>query len=138
MGRVRWRLYYHVIWTTKGRAPWIDKQHKPRLLGAMRAKCIEMGGSVREIGAVVDHVHVCCEMPPAVAVSKMVWAMKGASSHMANHELGLDYHFAWQEGYGVLSLGAGDLPRVCRYIRDQERHHSNGSLVASLEAFEAD
>ena len=136
MGKVRWRLYYHVVWTTKDRAPWLEGDTKARLLGCIREKCDELHIRIRALNAVPDHVHLSCEIPPAIAVSEGIGQLKGSSSHLANEELHLDYHFAWQTGFGVTSLSRGDLPRVQAYIDNQESHHSRGRLWASLEETE--
>ena len=134
MSKVHWRLYYHVVWATRMRAPMIEPEIKERVLGAIRAKCEGLGIHVRELNAVADHAHLCCDIPPSLAISSAMREIKGVSSHMVNHELSPATPFAWQEGYGVMSLSARDVRRVVEYIEQQERHHADGSLLAPLEA----
>jgi len=32
-------------------------------------------------------------------------------------------NFAWQTGYGAFSFGLSELPRLIRYVEQQEDHH---------------
>lgn len=41
-------------------------------------------------------------------------------------------------GYGVLSLRRDELPKVSRYIDNQEEHHRRGSLSLVLERTESE
>jgi hypothetical protein len=40
---------------------------------------------------------------------------------------------AWQTGYGAFSVRRGDVPRVLDYLREQPRHHAEGTLLEALE-----
>jgi len=37
--------------------------------------------------------------------------------------------FSWQSGYGASSYSKDQIPRVMRYIQNQEKHHSKKSLI---------
>ena len=41
--------------------------------------------------------------------------------------------FAWQEGYGVFSVGKPAMEVVSNYVTNQERHHSGSCGSLSLE-----
>ena len=45
----------------------------------------------------------------------------------------LEYSFAWQKGYGVLTFGAKRLPFVIDYIRRQQEHHAADTIEHYLE-----
>jgi hypothetical protein len=63
--------------------------------------------------------------------------LKGASSHDINQRLGRKI-LEWQPGYGVVSFGTKDLDWVKAYVRDQRRHHAQGSIHERLEKITAD
>ena len=40
---------------------------------------------------------------------------------------------AWQEGYGVFSLGGKQLQEAIDYVHNQKIHHLHGTTIALLE-----
>lgn len=94
-----------------------------------------MGAYVYEINAWTDHVHVVVANPPQVAVSALVKEIKGASSHDINQQRVLECRFAWQRGYGALSLGQKQKPDAEAYVRNQKEHHRRQTTVEWLERY---
>jgi len=45
-----WKLYYHFVWATKNRLPFIDSILEPELYRAIAAKAQDMGGFVHALG----------------------------------------------------------------------------------------
>lgn len=131
-----WKLFYHFVWTTKCRMPWITAEVARQLYPVIVAKAVALGGLVHAVGGTEDHVHLVVSVPPKVALARFIGEVKGSSSHFANHELRLDGHVSWQEEYGVVSLREQDLPKVVRYVRDQQRHHAQSDTIARLECAE--
>lgn len=116
-------LYCHLIWATWDRRAFITPNIEVRLYAAIRTKLESLTCSEISIGGMPDHVHVVCRFPPVLSVSQLVQQVKGASSHLATHELpGLE-EFKWQGGYGAFTLSSGDLPRVRLYVAEQKQHH---------------
>lgn len=128
-----WRLYYHLVWTTKEREPLIAPVIEERLLNYLIRKAAELGVFVYAINCVPDHVHLIVAIPPALAVADVVKNLKGASSHHLNHSVQLDCHFEWQRGYGALSLGERQRPTAEEYVRQQKHHHQQQTANAWLE-----
>lgn len=128
-----WNLYYHFIWATKERLPLIDSSLEPKLYRAIVAKAQDMEGFVHAIGGVEDHVHLAVSIPPGLAPAKFIGDVKGNSSHFVNHIVKPDYDFYWQDEYGVLSFGEKSLPAVVRYIHNQKKHHSEGTIIPAVE-----
>ena len=130
-----WKLYYHFIWGTKHRLPLIDSIIEPQLYNAIAAKAKSMEGFIHAIGGIDDHVHLAVSFPPKVAPAKFIGDVKGNSSHYINHVVKPDFVFQWQAEYGLVSFGEKSLPILVRYIQNQKRHHSAGSLIAVMEHF---
>ena len=127
-----WRTYYHLVWATKNRELLITQEIEPRLYAYLVRKAAELGVFVYAVNGWTDHVHLIVTIPPHVAVSELVKHLKGASSHDLNQH-DLPSHFAWQRGYGVLTLGQRQRADAEAYVRNQKEHHHLQTTVAWLE-----
>ena len=128
-----WRLYYHLIWATKNRKHLIQPQIEARLYGYIVNKAAELDVYVYAINGWYDHIHLLVTIPPKHAIAYVVKCLKGASSHDLNHAARLDYQFAWQRGYGALSLGERQRPIAQTYVENQKQHHEHQTANPWLE-----
>ena len=126
-----YKLFYHVVWSTKDRSPTLTPPIRTEVVNAVRDKCMALGCPVHAVNAVEDHVHLVLEIKPSAAISTVVGQVKGASAHEVNQSGGDLIH--WQDGYGVVSFREKDLPGVMRYVDNQEAHHKAGKLSEVLE-----
>ncbi len=53
----------------------------------------------------------------------MLKKIKSKSSHWLNSNHDLKMKFAWQEGYSAFSVSKSIVPKVVKYIINQEEHH---------------
>lgn len=128
-----WRIFYHLIWATKQREPLLNERIEAMAYSAILNKARELGIIIHAIGGTEDHVHIMATIPPKLAVAEGVRQLKGASSHYVNHEEDGEQEFAWQEGYGVLTLGERSMPDVVAYVKNQRQHHHAGTTNSVLE-----
>ena len=119
-----WKLYYHLTWATKRRAPYIQPEIEAQLYAHIVSKAAEIGVHVYAINGWYDHVHLVVAIPPKHAVAYVVKCLKGASSRYVNHTWVLDYNFEWQRGYYAASIGARQLAWVEDYVARQKGHHT--------------
>ena len=82
----------------------------------------EFGGMVIEVETMPDHVHLLVEVPPQVAVSKLVQILKGRSSRRLRQEFP---HLApmkclWSPSWFVSTVGGAPLEVVRRYVENQK------------------
>ncbi len=131
-----WRLFYHIVWTTRERHPWITANIEGFVYRVLTGKCEEKGGQVFAINGMPDHVHVVLSIPPSISIASFVKHIKGASSYAICAEF--DMSFAWQRGYGVFSVSERTLKRAIEYVEQQKEHHRNGTTIASLERIAED
>lgn len=132
-----WRLFYHITWSTKQRAPLISADFAASLHNVIAAKSTALGGIVHAVGGTDDHVHLAVSIPPGISLSEFVGQVKGNSSHFVNHEIKPEYTFAWQSEYGVVSFGGEQLDTVVKYVHNQRKHHQEHSLIAHLERYDS-
>ncbi len=135
MGQTLTNLTIHIIFSTKGRVPVINKEIKTDLMAYL-------GGIVRKhkatpliINGTSDHVHMLVEIPPTLSVSELMKFVKGNSSHWLNQNNLLEQKFSWQDGYGAFSVSKSSIEAVIRYIKDQENHHQHKSFQDEFIAF---
>ena len=92
-----------------------------------RERAEAWGGRVIEVNGEADHVHLLIEMPPSVALSGFVNALKTGTSRRLRNEF--TNHLArfyskpvlWSRSYCILSSGGAPLEILKRYIQDQDR-----------------
>ena len=128
-----WRLFYHVIWATKGREPLIDDDAARVIERSIRTGGRDQGGIFHAFGWMPDHVHLAVSIPPNSGIGVFVGRLKGAASHAVNDVLVREVTFAWQGEFGVVSFGEKNLLDVVAYIQNQRERHAAQRLWDSLE-----
>ena len=130
-----WRIFYHVVWSTKNREPLIRGIWENDLHRYMWGKSTALGCLPHAINGLADHVHLAISIPPVQPISRIIGFIKGSSSRYINRELETKGVFAWQASYGVMSTSERGLLRVIQYINQQKIHHLASSTIESLERF---
>jgi putative transposase len=125
----------HLTWHAKLSRPLLTPEVETFVHRDLRQRAVSVKGVfVHEIGGTETHVHMAVTVPPTLKISEFVGQLKGGSSHAANQRLGQRGKvLEWQEGYGVVSFGTGDLDWVKAYVRNQREHHARGSAARRLE-----
>lgn len=127
-------VYYHVVWSTKGRTATLTEAVERDLYPFIRHKCRELDAQVYALNGIEDHTHLAVTIPLNISVSEFIQKIKGSSSFFINHnEPSPDPAFYWQEGFGVLTFAKKDLPRIVAYINGQKERHQLGSLSHVME-----
>ena len=127
----------HGVFSTKGRTGWLTPAIRERLWPYIGGIARENDMKALAIGGVADHVHVLLSLPATISVSKAMQLLKGNSSKWLR-ETFPDLRrqgFAWQEGFGVFSIGVSGVEDTVRYIETQEEHHRKKSFRDEFEGF---
>lgn len=128
-------LHSHVIFGTKGRAPWINLDLKRRLLPYMGGIVRESGGSVLAINGTEDHVQLLMFLPATQSMADAMRVLKTNSSRWIHETWASKKAFGWQTGYGAFSVSRSGTDEVRRYIEDQEEHHRKMTFQEEYVAF---
>ena len=115
-------LHYHLVFSTKNRAPFIAPAWLGRLHAFLGGTVNTLGGIPEAIGGVADHVHLLIGLRATHCLADVMCEIKAVSSRWVHDEIG-DRAFAWQEGYGGFTVGAPQCGAVREYIARQEEHH---------------
>jgi REP element-mobilizing transposase RayT len=126
------QLLYHIVFSTKGRKPWLKDKLRKRvhsyLGGAIRGE----GGTAILVGGVDDHVHIFALLRPDKTLSDLVRNIKANSSNWIHREFKDLKDFAWQRGYSVFTVSHSQSPKVKNYVANQERHHRKQSFQEEI------
>lgn len=137
MRRTRVAVFLHLVWGTWDRAPLLVGEMERRIYHSIQASCVAMGAETLALGGVEDHVHLLVRLPATLSIADLVKQVKGASAHLATHEVAPQKFFKWQGGYAAFSIGQRQLTTVRAYIIHQKEHHRNNTLVPEWEEDDA-
>lgn len=126
------QLLLHVVFSTKGRQPWITADIAERLYpyigGIVRAE----KGVLYDIGGIEDHVHLYRRWRPDGSVSDLMRTVKARSSRWVHETYPHLAEFAWQEGYSFFSVSKSREQAVKKYITEQAEHHKKENFKSEL------
>lgn len=81
-----------------------------------------------------DHVHMCVEVHPTVALSEFMQVVKQESSKwMSMHKEWFPMFKGWGNGYGAFTYSVKERPRIINYIKGQKEHHRKTSFREEFE-----
>ena len=132
MPRLRHEVFFHVMFSTKGREQTIPHELRGRLWAYMESVCSDNKISVHATGGAQNHVHLLIEPPPELSIEEIVLKIQATSlqwmgSHVDN--------FAWQEGYGACTIGKSDIKKVAKEIKNQDQYHATMTYEEEFLAF---
>ena len=116
-------LFYHLVFSTKNREPWIRPEIEQRVWQFIGGIARKHRMSALQIGGVDDHIHALVKAPPIYAPSAIAQYLKGESSLWIHNEFPRLRGFSWQDGYGAFSVSRDDIPGLIEYIQNQREHH---------------
>jgi REP element-mobilizing transposase RayT len=128
MGHTYASNFIHCVFSTKDRAPLIERNRVAGLYAYLGGIAKGEGLSLIAAGGTANHVHLLFVLPPSCPLAQAVQKLKGSSSHW------MGPGFSWQEGYGAFSISASQVEVVKRYIQNQEEHHRRRSFEEEFVA----
>ncbi len=121
-------LFYHIVFSTKNRAPFIRPDIEERVWAYLGGIARNHKMTALQIGGIEDHLHALVLAPPTIAPYEIAKYLKGESSKWI-HETFADLpDFGWQDGYGAFTVNKSKLPDVVSYIQKQRVHHQAKSF----------
>ena len=130
------KILVHAIFSTKKRRPLLrDKNLRDELHHYIGGILNHLDCQPITVGGVEDHVHFLCALSRTSAAAEMVKeAKRGSSLWLKTRDYDLR-DFAWQNGYGIFSIGFSQIEAVKNYIASQEDHHRKVSFQDELREF---
>ena len=132
-----WKLYYHLVWSTKNREPLLVPDVESIIYTFLRQKASHLKAVVHALNGDVDHVHMVVSIPPKIAVSKFVGQVKATASTRFNKGDFSKDDFFWQAEFGAFSFDHKRLRNFVSYVERQKQHHADHTTFRVLEQTEA-
>jgi len=128
-------LYYHLVFSTKNREPWIRHEIEDRIWAYLGGIARRNEMTAIRVGGMPDHVHILTSIPKTLSVSKALQLLKGGSSIWV-HETFPEFHrFGWQDGYGAFTVSQSQIDAVAAYIVNQREHHRKKTFQEEYRDF---
>jgi REP element-mobilizing transposase RayT len=130
------KVLVHIVFSTKNRYPFlVDKDICNEMHAYLGGTCNELECPVLTVGGAADHVHILCALSRNLSIAKFVGDIKRGSSKWIKTKGRMLTKFAWQNGYGVFSVGQSEVERVRQYIVGQEDHHRKKTFQDEYRMF---
>ena len=132
MGHTFTNHLYHIVFSTRGRRPWLAARVRERVYEYIGGSVRNRKGVLIRIGGAGDHVHMLVRIPPDAAVSRFVGDAKANSSRWVSQTFTGLRAFGWQAGYSSFTVSESRWREVVRYIDSQEEHHRRMSFAEEI------
>ena len=118
------RILVHSVFSTKERRPFLrDRPVREELHRYLGGILTSLQCQPIIVGGVEDHLHLLSALSRTCDATTMVKELKRRSSLWLKTKSPDLADFAWQNGYGIFSIGFSQLESVREYIAGQEGHH---------------
>ncbi|HEY4416549.1 MAG TPA: IS200/IS605 family transposase [Verrucomicrobiae bacterium] len=130
------KIILHTVFSTKDRRPFLhDKALREELHRYIGGILTNLDCQPLIIGGVEDHVHLLSTLSRTCEPATMIKEVKrGSSLWLKTKEQNLQ-DFAWQNGYGIFSIGHLQIEEAKKYIAGQEEHHRKVSFQDEFRKF---
>lgn len=119
------QLFYHIVFSTKSRINFIDREIETRVWEYMGGIARTHNLTSLRIGGIENHAHALVSAKPVIVPCDIPRWLKAESSKWIHDEFPLLSKFGWQDGYGIFSVSKSNVPAVIEYINNQREHHKN-------------
>ena len=120
-------LNYHLVLVTKYRRKCLTAEMLDVIEALARERCAVRDAEVLECNGESDHVHLLVSLPPHVALSEFVNALKTNTARVLRRDFSKDLQrwyseaVLWSRSYCAISVGGAPLEVLKRYIEQQDR-----------------
>ena len=129
------KILVHTVFSTKERRPFLrDRNLREELHRYLGGILTQHDCQPIIVGGVEDHVHILGTLARTCDAATMVKELKRGSSLWLKTKGDDLQDFAWQNGYGIFSIGFSQIGAVRDYIAGQEEHHRKVTFQDELRA----
>lgn len=117
------QIHIQTVFAVQNRQSLIGDKWKDDLYKYITAIIQNNDHKILQINGMPDHIHILFGLRPVQSLSDLMKQVKQDSSKWINQNNLAGGKFSWQEGYGAFSYSKSQLPRVIKYIQNQQEHH---------------
>jgi putative transposase len=123
------KILVHTVFSTKERRPFLrDRALRHELHHYLGGILTHLDCQPIIVRGVEDHVHLLGALSRTCEPAAMVKEVKRGSSLWLKTRGPEWQGFAWQNGYGIFSIGFSQIGSVRNYIAGQDEHHRKTSF----------
>jgi putative transposase len=111
----------HLVFVTKYRKEYFTPESLDFMEDVMVEIAQKMGFTISEFNGEADHIHLLIRYPPKYSISKMVNALKGASSRLYRTKYNTTDKHLWSPSYFASSVGGVPLETLKSYIQKPKK-----------------
>lgn len=128
------QIHIQIVFAVRHRRCVISASWRAELYMYVAGVITHHGHKVLCINGVEDHIHIFIGLRPAQSLSALVQEIKKSSTLWIKKNKFINGGFAWQEGFSAFSYAIDSVPRVVRYIQNQEEHHRKRTFREEIVA----
>ena len=117
------RIVYQIVFQTRNWESTLDKVNKVRLFEYMSKTLMNKKCFVYRVGGYDNHVHILISLHPTLALSSLVKDIKLSSASFIQRKKLFTHFHGWNEGYGAFTYTPEAIPKLIKYIKNQDEHH---------------
>ena len=120
-----YNLHVHLVFVVKYRKKIFTAEILKDLKIIFETICLELDADLIEFDGEQDHVHLLILYPPKLAISDLVFRLKGVSSRLIRqrnyHSVTTELwgHLLWSPSYFAASCGGAPISIIRQYIENQ-------------------
>lgn len=127
------QIHIQAVFAVQNRISSIQNNWKDELYKFITGIVQNHDHKVLQINGMPDHIHLLFGFRPTQSLSDLMQMVKEDSSKWINTKGFVNEKFSWQSGYGAFSYSKNQVPRVIKYIQEQEKHHGKKSFLEEYE-----
>jgi REP element-mobilizing transposase RayT len=130
------KVLVHIVYSTKGRRPWLQAEEIRNQLYAYNAVILRdnVDTPALIIGGAEDHIHALCLLSRKFAIKDVIEESKTETTKWIKKQGSQYADFHWQSGYGIFSVSESNVDQVRSYIANQIEHHKKMSFQDEFRA----
>lgn len=136
------KAYFHLVFSVKFRESLISKSWSDKLEKYITGIISKQNHKLLAIGTMPDHIHIFIGYNLNQKIPELVEHIKTSSTRWINDNKFCSNYFRWQNGYGAFTHSRSQVEKVCKYVRNQEKHHKiktfREEYIEMLKAFDVE
>ena len=118
------KVFLHLVFCTKYRYGYFNVENIAQLKVMFKTDYLKNTFEIVEAGGHKNHIYLLIRMEKSESLPSIIHAIKGPTSRWINKNGLCKKTFRWAVGYYAARVSEDALPRVIKYIQNQEEHHS--------------
>jgi putative transposase len=135
MAQTLFSSYFHIVFSTKNRFPFIDADIEDELYAYIGGILRAFDARLLKAGGTPDHGHLLVSTGKNHLIPDVIGAVKRDSSKWIKTKGSKYSKFAWQDGYAAFSVGYTQIPAVESYIAGQKERHRKELFEDEMRGF---